>query len=210
MNTKWSLFGLMSIFSLAAVAIPTPVGTSIKEVGEGLQLPTEIKVSNDSLCWTGSGIRKKKVVVAKFSVYRLDSYLECSAVPKDGDLKPAIALAARQWALKLTFLRDVDSEKVRSSFKEALEANQIDLSNTSPVSQMLEKIKTDLKEGNVVWLAGKKDTKEEVLEIVLPTETLRTSSASIASDFSKIWFGSTKESTMEDLQAAILSRRYVD
>lgn len=210
MNSRMIICGLLSFLSLAAWAIPTPVGTSNKDVGEGLQIPTEVKVNQDSLCWTGSGIRKKKVVLAKFSVYRLDSYLECSAVPKEGDLKPALALAAKHWALKLTFLRDVDSEKVRSSFKEAMEANEIDLSPTSPASQMLERIKTDLKEGNVIWVVGKKDTKEEKLEIVLPSETLKSSSPTIASDFSKIWFGSTKESTMENLQQAILSRKYLD
>lgn len=203
--------GLLTVFLLVSTlspAVPIPVASSIKEVGQGVKLPTQISANGQTLCWTGSGIRKKKVVIAKVSVYRLDSYVDCKGVASDGELKASVGLSAKNWALKLTFLRDVDSSKIRSSFKEALEANQVDVSASAPAGQLLEKVQVDLKEGQTLWVVGEKNSPTEKVEIIFPSQSVWTAGSSIASDFAKIWFGVTKESTMETLQSEILSRQY--
>lgn len=193
-------FGLvLSGVTPSGFALPTPLDHE--------PIAQRLQVGSEKLCWTGSGIRKKGVFITQVSVYRLDSYWTCPT----GAAAPSAAgvLAAPQRALKLTFVRDVSAEKIRSSFQKGLEANGFSSGESSPAGKVLSQMEGELKEGQVVWITASSDGAKESVTIELPNRKIESNGTLIATQFWKIWFGRSEEKEMIKLQQDLLSRTNV-
>ncbi len=82
---------------------------------------------NVNLTQMGAGLRTKKILVVNVKVYTAELFAsDAQAVIKtDADVLATVA-NSKTAAMQLTFLRNVEAEKVQISFREALVANKVD------------------------------------------------------------------------------------
>lgn len=155
----------------------------------------------------GKGLRKKKIAFIGVKVYDLFVYAaDPSTFKRDGGALDSLD-AQKAVVLRLKFLRGVDVPKIVTSFKESLTANKVDL-ESPPIKEALAKIEAggDIKEGQVMSLVGLKTATGEVL--VYDNGNGQTAAIKGGPGFLRqiysIWYGSTAESTMEDLKKELL------
>jgi len=189
----------------ALAALLEPLGNEVTKVEE-VSVKEQIKSSlfPTALKLTGAGKRVKKIVLIKVDVYAAAHYIDPSAKLTASD--PLTGLRqAKAKALQLTFLRDVNAEKIRDSFSDALKENKVDLE--SPMMKLaFSKLTFDVKKGQTVSLLGlKKEGDTEVLHFESPAESFRIEGPGAATEFWKIWFGEPEDSGLEKLKAALLS-----
>lgn len=157
----------------------------------------------------GAGLRFKKVAFIKAKVYVGELFaVDPAKVKKSADEALASIADQKAIALRMTFLRDVDGEKVSGGFKEALEVNKIALDDVN-VKAFLEAVKKggeakDKKTLVVVGekLAGGKEviTYENAAGGVVSIEG---GEGWVRKIFS-IWFGKIDDSGLESLKKEIL------
>lgn len=151
----------------------------------------------------GAGLRAKKVAFIKVRAYVAELFAADPAAWKRDENEAAVSLAQQSWALRLHFLRDVDAAKVSGSFKEALEANKVDL--TAPgIKEFLKAVEAggDAKEGQVLSFLFDKDK----LTYEAPNGTLSTIIApkGFATQILSIWLGTPADSGLTELKKSLL------
>ncbi|MBL7554913.1 MAG: chalcone isomerase family protein [Bdellovibrionaceae bacterium] len=106
--------------------------------GVKLSKAASVKVDqyNVNLTQVGAGLRTKKVLVANVKVYTAEVFVSEAnvVVKKDAELLSSVA-SAKTAVVQLTFLRDVEADKVQVSFRDALIANNIDI-NSDEVTKL--------------------------------------------------------------------------
>lgn len=136
------------IFVLFAVCFQIHAGILTKELGTkeiaGVKIASKSVVSYKSQVFNlesfSAGLRTKKVVLLNVNVYVGEIYKTPGvSIDKSSDKVVASFLQQPVAAIQLTFLRDVDADKVMNSFKEALEKNKADL-NSPGIKTLLEKV----------------------------------------------------------------------
>lgn len=146
------------------------------------------------LLLTGHGIREKKILIASVNVYHAASYLEGASLEK-----------SRVRALCLTFLRDLDSGKIRSSFGDALKENGVSLE--SPEMQKLFALMSfDVKKGEKVHFIGVRGEKTDTIFFELAGKTLKAEGSQLVENFWKIWFGKPADSGLEALKKLLIKK----
>jgi len=202
---KTFLLGLLMTGS-ALAALIEPAGNEVTKVEE-VSIREQVKsgLFPTALKLTGAGKRVKKIVLIKVDVYAAAHYIDPVAKLSAADPLTGIR-EAKAKALHLTFLRDVDAEKIRNSFSDALKENKVDLE--SPMMKLaFSKLTFDMKKGQSVSLLGlKKEGDREVLHFESPAGSFQIEGPGAASEFWKIWFGEPEDSGLEKLKAALLSR----
>jgi len=177
------------------------VVTTIEEVPVKAQAKTSFYPT--PLLLTGAGKRVKKIVLLKIDVYVAAHYLDSGTKLTEAD--PMVGVkAAKAKAIQLTFLRDVDSGKIRDSFSEALRKNNVDME--SPVMKsVMARLTFDMKEKQTLTLVGiKQPDGSEVLHFEAPTGPFKVEGPSIATEFWKMWFGEPEDGGLEKLKSALI------
>jgi hypothetical protein len=111
-------------------------------------------------------------------------------------------------AIHLTFLRGVDAPTVQTSFKDALEANDVDLNNKGIVA-FLAAVKNgaDAQDGKSMNMSLRKDDKgvvTVVYENTNGTESTITGDDTLFKGILSIWLGESADNGLAVLKAAIL------
>lgn len=161
------------------------------------------------LDYIGSGLRTKKVLVSNVKVYVAQLFMDnagkfvrtsSGAVTSVGDMKAG--------AVHLTFLRGVDAATVQTSFKDAFNANGIDVNNKG-VSDFLAAVKmgADAKQGRSMNISMKRDGSgvSLVYENTNGGEKTIKGDSSLFKAIMSIWIGTPADSGLATLKSSILS-----
>ncbi len=197
-----AIASLWAGFSWAGILETTgKVVTTIDEVPVKEQAKSSL--FSMPLLLTGSGKRVKKIVFVKLNVYVAAHYLDPTVKLTATDPMAGIR-SAKAKAIQLTFLRDVDSGKIRNSFTDALKKNSVDME--SPVMKLaMSKLTFDMKEKQTLTLVGvQKDANTEVLHFESPSGTFSVEGPGVASQFWQIWFGEPEDGGLEKLKTALI------
>lgn len=166
-----NIFSSLSATAFVVLSSVTPVfagvltleGTSDKKIENVSILPNAhltTTAGQFSLNSVGSGLRTKKVLMAKVKVY-VAQLLVTNA--NRFSTAPEMALASLDDSdtvvMNLTFLRRVEAEKVRTSFLEALNINKVSLTS-SAIADFLKAVETsgDALEGKTFVVAIHKNS----------------------------------------------------
>jgi hypothetical protein len=191
-----TILSLFWAFGFCQAALAGHFKTSGAQVSVLSDVPVfkEAKWKGKKLLLTGAGTRVKKVVLVKAKVYVAAHYTD--------EAKPVVESSTR--AMHLTFLRDVDAEKIRSSFTDSLKENGVDPEN-SAVKHILSALTFSMKDKGTLTLIGETGPGREILTLEGPTTT-RAESKDVVTSFWKIWFGKPADGGLEDLQEELLRK----
>jgi hypothetical protein len=144
------------------------------------------------------------VLITSVNVYFIQSYTDLTSPLDAADpLKSLTQAKAR--ALRMTFLREIEAEKIRTSFSDALKENGVSLEDPA-IQAILSNLKFDVKKGGSVDIIGTKtDSGAEKLQLIFPERTVLAESQTLVTDFWKIWFGKPADGGLEDLKPRLLS-----
>lgn len=195
---------LFSSSSFAQVLMPQMGSKKI----EGVTLPSSANTHDgQKLQFVGAGLRNKKVFMVNVRVY-VGSLLVAD-VTKFKKSAPLLTLSeAAPAAVQLHFLRDVDADKVQSSFKEALEANKVDLQKPE-VQKFLQAVKSggEIKKGTLLTILGLKNSDGSEV-IVYEDSNLKATTISGGVGFLQnifsIWLGHPSDEGVAQLKSDIL------
>lgn len=131
----------IKIAALTTALVALVASNAFSQTLEGINLSTAgVTKNGQKLQYIGAGIRSKKVVLVNVKVYvgellvsDITKFKKAEALKSVTEASPAL--------VQLHFLRDVDADRVQSSFKDALEANKVDLKKPE-VQKFLEAVKT--------------------------------------------------------------------
>jgi hypothetical protein len=180
---------------------------------EGVKVSTSAaaKVTDRSytLKVVGAGLRYKKVAFVKAKVYVGELMMDAPEKfqkTKDGAL--GSLSGEKAVAIRMTFLRNVDGEKVSNGFKEALEENKVKLDSAS-VKGFLDAVKAggEAKEKTSLVIIGEKlkDGKESVsYESSNGKLVTINGEGGLVKDIFSIWLGKIDDSGLENLKNEIL------
>ncbi len=158
----------------------------------------------------GSGVRKKKVLVTLVKVYLAEllvSQPESFVRTEEAALG---SLANNQtFAVKLTFLRAVSSDKIMTAFKDALSANAVDL-NSPEISALLSFVSQggDTTDGSEMIFAGVKNADQtETLYFVGANQVVQQviAPAGASQKVLSMWLGVASDNELNILKKQILS-----
>lgn len=129
---------LTTLVSLSLVASVSFADLLTKELSgkdlSGVKLSkaasAKVDLYNVNLTQVSAGVRTKKVLVANVKVYTAELFVSESAgiVKSDADLLKTVS-TVKTAAMQLTFLRNVEADKVQVSFRDALVANHVDINS---------------------------------------------------------------------------------
>lgn len=181
-----------------------------KDAVEGVTVATSATTAQGAkLSFVGAGLRAKKVVMVNVNVYVAQLFVADMSKFKKTEAEVLNSVTSAQpVALQMHFLRDVDAEKVQSSFKEALESNKIDL-NKPEIQKFLEAVSKggEAKKGRNLTLVGMKnaDGAESVTyeDANMKAVTVDGPAGFIKEVFS-IWLGNPSDSGVARLKASLL------
>lgn len=161
------------------------------------------------LAFVGAGLRAKKVVFVNVNVYVAEFFAAEPAKLKKSDAEILNSLLqAQPLALQMHFLREVDAGKVQSSFREALEANNVDLKKPE-IQAFLNAVKNggEAKKGKTLTLVGVKNadgsetvTYEDANLKAVPVN----GTAGFMKDIFSIWFGTPSDDGVARLKKSLL------
>ena len=204
---KTTLYALLfSSFSQAALVEFTGAPVRTLEVsGHKVPIYSEAVVrvgksaSPRKLKLTGAGVREKKILVVSANVYVLTSYTDSD--PKVFAKNPSTTIQEGQTELlQMTLVRDLSADKIKDSFTDALEENQVPV-DSKPIKALFSQLVGDQKEGNVISIVSVKGEKgEETLTFDASGKPFSVSGPRLGADVWKIWFGKPADSGLEDLQ----------
>lgn len=191
-------------------------GVLKKELGineiENIKLTKSASVSyqdkNYNLKMVGAGLRTKKVLMINVNVYVAEFFVSEEAQIEKKQDKILDSLAkANAAVMQLTFLRDVDGEKVESSFKDALAANKADL-NDQAIKTILEKVAKsgEVKKGQTLTFASFKNTDSSEVVIFEPAmgEATQVKGNNIIKPIFSMWLGESADSGVKKLKESLL------
>lgn len=182
---------------------------SIEGVNIAKSATLTVSGAGEKLDYIGSGLRSKKVLIANVKVYVAQLFLDnagkfvrtdSGAVKSLNDMKAG--------AIHLTFLRSVDAPTVQVSFRDAFDANNVDLNNKG-VAAFLAAVKAgaDAQNGKSMNISLRKDDKGVVTVVYENTsgkETTITGDNVLFNGILSIWLGAPADSGLKNLKAAIL------
>lgn len=163
----------------------------------------------EKLDYIGSGLRSKKVLVANVKVYVAQIFLDNAGKfvrTNAGAMKSIDDMKAG--AIHLTFLRGVDASTVQVSFRDALDANDVDLNNKG-IAAFLAAVKdgADAKDGKSMNMSLKKDDKGVVTVVYENTDGVEktiTGDNTLFKGILSIWLGESADNGLATLKASIL------
>ena len=127
-----SIVSLTLIASVSFADILTKELSGKENSGVKLSKAASVKVDqyNVNLTQVAAGLRTKKVLIANVKVYTAEVFVSepQTVVKTDADLLTSVA-QSKTAVVQLTFLRDVEADKVQVSFRDALVANNIDINS---------------------------------------------------------------------------------
>jgi hypothetical protein len=149
-NTIVALAAVVAMTSTASAALLTTTADSGKKI-ENVSIASEavINLENQQIPVSiiGAGLRSKKVALVNVKVYVAELMSSDSSLFVRNEADALASLDhSRTIGYRLNFVRDVDAETVQKSFKEALEVNQVDVTEPA-VAQFLAAVKAG---GNAV------------------------------------------------------------
>lgn len=147
---------LLSLQASASLLTPEGDGPKIEKFKLSSSVTTPIEGENVKLSSLGAGLRSKKVVFVNVKVYVGQLFVTSPESFKKTESEALNSLKDQKAvAVQLHFLRDVDAENVQKSFKEALKANKVDLSDSS-INQFLDLVAKggEAKEGKALSILG--------------------------------------------------------
>ncbi len=182
-------------------------GSSVEKV----QLPATARLATPEITLksVGSGLRDKKVVLVNVKVYVGQLFVSNLETFKKTDSEALASLNEQKAAaIRLHFLRDVDSENVRNSFKDALKANSVNLEDTS-VKSFLDAVVAggEAQKGKVMTiLAYKNDDGSETVayENTSGKATEIKGTAGLMKNIFSIWLGKPSDDGVKKLKSSIL------
>lgn len=186
---KTWILNLLLVFSCSAQGALlelTANGKNVESVPTHSAAIETLSGSKISMASKGAGLRNKKIAFVKIKVY-VAEYFQASGAQ----------------AMRLQFLRDVDAEKVMNSFKEALEANSVDLKNQD-VQAFLNAVQQggEAKEKTSMTILSVGSSAGETLSYESPSG--KTTTLKVASGFGQkifsIWLGKPADDGLADLQ----------
>lgn len=199
----------LKILALAGMLVSALCSTSFAQTQlEGVTLSTGgLTKDGQKLQYVGAGLRNKKVVMVNVRVYVGEFFIGDSAKFQKSNPQKTVSDATPA-LIQLHFLRDVDAEKVQSSFKDALEANKVDL-NKAEIQKFLEAVKTggEAKKGKMLSILGvKKGDGSEIItyEDSNSKATTVSGGAGFIQDIFAIWLGTPSDDGVAKLKADIL------
>ena len=154
---------------------------------------------------TGAGIRVKQIVFVDTNLYATSSYVDNTSGISKTD--PLGSLARNNVkALSLTLLRDLSADEIRSSFEDALMANNVDLDSPG-VKELLSKITFDMPAQSTTSIAGFVDGHSD--SAFIETSTGYKASAQdkgLSLNFWRVWFGIPVDDGMKALKANLIGK----
>jgi hypothetical protein len=165
--------------------------------------------SVDKLDFIGAGLRAKKVLIANIKVYVAQVFLDNSGKfvrTNSGAVKSLSDMKAG--AIHLTFLRSVDAPTVRVSFRDALDANDVDLKNKGIVA-FLAAVNdgADAQNGKSMNISLKKNDNGVVTVVYENTSGIEktiTGDETLFKGILSIWLGEPADSGLHTLRSTIL------
>lgn len=161
------------------------------------------------LTFVGAGLRAKKILLINVKVYIAQLFVADVSKLKKSEAEALSSLTAAQpVAMQLHFLRDVDAGKVQGAFREAMEANKIDLKKPE-VQKFLEAVKNggEAKEGKTLTLLGIKNpdgTETVTYEDANGKVASVSGAAGVLRDVFSIWLGQPSDDGVARLKASLL------
>lgn len=201
-------FAALALFSLSANAdIFKPTGTG--PIVEKVALPATITSESPAMTLNsiGAGLRDKKVVMVNVKVYVGQLFVSNLEAFKKADSLNSIE-QIEGLAIRLHFLRDVDAENVKNSFRDALKANKVDF-KSAEINKFLEAVAAggEAKSGKTLTVFGHKNA-DGTETIVYESNDKKATSISGSKGFIKnvfsIWLGTPSDSGVKKLKEAIL------
>lgn len=202
-------FLITAFFSLSASAqiLKTQNGS---QALEGVPLAASAVTDKGAkLAFAGAGLRAKKVVMVNVNVYVAQLFAANLTSLKKTESEILNSLTAAQpIALQMHFLRDVEADKVQASFKEAMEANKIDVKKPE-VQKILEAVKNggEAKKGKTLSLVAVKNA-DNTESITYEDANLKAVTvvgpAGFIKDMFSIWLGQPSDSGVARLKASLL------
>lgn len=167
----------------------------------GQQIPVSI---------IGSGLRTKKVVIVNVKVYVAELLSsDASKFVRSADQALSSLDQSRTIALRLTFLRGVDADTVQTSYKEALDANNISTSDAG-VAQFLAAVKAggDADNGKTMTIVTSKEADGSETVYYEGTKSgdpaVIKGAKGLSNKLMSIWLGESADSGLETLKAQII------
>jgi hypothetical protein len=194
----------------AALLVSAPAESSLNGVrlARGGVLATSDGVI--PLTEVGAALRSKKVVLLNFKVYIGELFVSDAATFSATAAGALSSLAGEKAvAIRLHFLRDVDAEKVVEGFKEALEANGVDLKSAALQSFFSAVVKGgEAKESKTLTIAGEKSgaTEKIFYEDGQGALTSIEGPPGLIRSIFSIWFGKSADSGLESFKKELLKR----
>ncbi len=196
------------LFSSASVAALLTLTASEQKIAD-INVAKSAELTNGTdkapLTSVGAGLRNKKVVFVNVQVYVgqlfvADTASFSKASPVDSIKGQSAA------AMQMTFLRDVDANKIHASFEDSFKANDIDTKD-SAISQLLSAVKAggDIKNGQSITLASfKKDKVERILLETPNGKITEISGEGLIGKVFSLWFGKAADGGVEEMKKSIL------
>ncbi len=211
---------ILALVSLISLSMLSHAGGGVLTVTPGSRVIEGVKVSSEakakvadrshSLKLAGAGLRYKKVALFKADVYVGELLM---SAPEKFTRTEAAALGSlaeqSAVAIRMTFLRDVEGEKVSGSFKDGLEENKVPVDGAN-VKAFLEAVKSggESKKGTTLVVLGEKlpGGKEAVSwEDAGGKVSTITGEAGLVKSIFSIWLGKIDDSGLESLRKELLS-----
>jgi hypothetical protein len=200
---------LMASSAFAALLTTTPGDKVI----EGIKVAKTGQVNIDNqqipVDLIGAGLRSKKVVIVNVKVYvaELMSSDASKFVRTDADALKSLD-DSRTVAIRLTFLRGVDAATVQTSFKEALQANKINVADAA-ISQFLKAVDAggDAANGKPLTIVTQKNadkTESVYYEDTNGKVTKVDGNEGFSKQLMAIWLGTPADNGVANLKAQLI------
>lgn len=199
----------VSSYGFAALLSSEPGSVKIESVMVAKSATAHIGGKDVALSLLGAGLRAKKVIFVDVKVYVAELFAaETSGFARSSEGALASLDGAKTVALRLHFLRDVEADKIQTSFREALTVNKVDL-NSAPMKAFLKSV-TDsgaATKGATLTLVLQKnaDGSESVsYEDASGKVTETAGGTGFAKSLLSIWLGTPSDSGVEKLKSELL------
>jgi hypothetical protein len=202
---------LLVQFSMNSVHAMVWLGADAKTDIKGVKLSDSAKTdaSSPNLTRITQGLRQKKVVFAWFSVYAAQIF---SSAPKP-DFSSVESLKGSLTQnlpaiVSMTFVRDVEIEKIIEGFTEVFSANKMDATKV-PYRDFLSALKRsgdikDMQKFYFVFSSAENKSSFSVQTDGKEIFSLKNQMPEVVNSFFNMWLGSAPDSGLEQLQGQFL------
>lgn len=198
---------------VSSIFTPVPGEIRLEKVALAKSLTIEVDGKKENLLRVAAGIRKKQFGFLWPKVYIGQLFMNEGAEFKSDTVSVAFESIekASVAAISMTFLRDVENEKISSGFKESLEKNLFFEEKDPVAKELLGMVRKsgDIKEGQTLWIGLKKngDTNQTLL-LVNGEGFLQKALVGIGASkrIFSMWLGKPADSGVKDFQDQLLAK----